>query len=262
MLGIGAGLTSWRRLAVEVDFQAAITGLPGYHSWHSMRPEWLTLDSNGKIETIADRSGNGRTFGGVASNIRPGYVSDVLNGKGVARFVGPMALQYQAAHPTAAFTNVVVFRPAAGVTALQTVLGQSTTSNINHRIYLDTTTLAPRHQVQNAAVTATGSNISAGAIAANSWNVAIASFDGAATTVRLKLNANAALQDVRAGLSAVQDIPAFLGAGNTPGGVPSSPFTGDIADVLVLSTDILAPAQAASLALLRQYLAKTYGLAI
>lgn len=248
------------RVPVVIDFKAALPALPGFWSWHSARDGAMTLDGSGNIEALTDRTTGGRNLGGTTAGLHPAYVADAINGKGAAAFDAD-ALLYQGNLPMAAYSKLVVFRAAAS-TGDQTIFGHSTTTNINNRIWMAGNSLALRHQVQNAALVSGDTNISGGNVAVDEWNIAIATFDGATGSVKIKLNDLPAVTAVKAGLTAVQDLQTFLGCGNTPGGVPSSPFKGRVADVIVMSNDILAPAQANSLAVVRKYLAAAYGLAI
>lgn len=249
------------RVPVIIDYATAIPALPGVWSWHSMRAGNLALDTSGNIETVLDRTTGGRTLGGMPAALRPLYLPDGINGKGAARFDGGDAMSYQGAFPTTAYSKIVVFRPQAATTP-QVLLGHTTTTGINHRLYLDANTLALRHQAQNATIVAGDTIANAGAVSPDVWHVGIATFDGATGGVKVKLDDGAPVLLVKAGLTAIQDLPSFVGCGNVPSGVPSSAFKGDIADVLVMSNDVLAAAQASSLALLRRYYASAYGLAI
>ncbi|WP_419900645.1 hypothetical protein [Roseomonas sp. USHLN139] len=260
MLGIGPNASGARRTARRRVDPAEISALPGMWSWHTVSEGAMVLDGSGNIETLLDRSGNGRHFGNAPSAQRPSVIADAILGKAAARFSGAQGLTYLADHPTGAYTNLFVFRSPASA-AVQTIFGQTTTSNDNHRIYLDPTTLALRHQVQNAALVAGDNNASAGAVSADIFHVAIAAFDGAAGTVKSKRDAVAPTVLTRAGLSAIRNQTNYLGCGNLPAGVPSSVFRGDLAAIVILSTDVLAAAQSPVLATLRDYLALDFGLA-
>jgi hypothetical protein len=249
------------RVPVVIDFAAAIPALPGIWSWHSVRQGAITLDANGNIDTLIDRTPNGRTIGGTPIGLHPAVVADAVNGKSAASFDGTDGLLYLSSHPTTAYSNLIVFRAPASTTD-QTIFGQSTSVGINHRIWFQANSMALRHQAQNAALVSGDTNISAGNVVPDAWNVVVATFDGATGSVKVKLNDLPVVTATKAGLTAIQDIQNLLGCGNTPGGVPSSAFKGRLADLIVMSNDVLATPQASSLALLRKYFAAAYGLAI
>lgn len=249
------------RVPVITDYSVAIPALPGFHSWHSARAGALTLDGSGNIDSMLDRGSGGRTLGGVGAALRPVHVPDGINGKGSARFDGGDGFYYQGTFPIAAYSKIIVFRAQAS-TSGQVLMGHTTTSGINHRVYLDATTLALRHQVQNAAVVSGDTIANAGPVAPDVWHVAIATFDGTTGSVKVKLDDAAPAVLTKAGLTSIQDLLFFVGCGNMPSGIPSSALKGEIADIIVMANDVLATAQATSLALIRQYMAAAYRLPI
>ncbi|WP_419900643.1 hypothetical protein [Roseomonas sp. USHLN139] len=240
------------RLVFAPNYGEDIPKLPGMWSWHSLQRRFVTLDSSSNIESVADRSGNGRTLGGVSAAARPAFVDEQINGRGVARFAGLQGLIYQGDHPTGAYTNILVVKPQASTTT-GTIFGQTTSSNNNHRSYLDPNTLAFHHQAQNGVLAAGDANANAGVAAADEWHILISSFNGAANTVKAKVDAQAVAVVTKTGLTAINSLTNYYGCGNFPSGVPASGFKGDGAEMIVMSVDLLDPSQAETLAFLAGY---------
>ena len=247
------------RLRIVRDWATVLPAQSWLHSWHSMRTEFAMLDGNGRVSELRDRSGKGRHFVQTVPALRPLLQADAINGHAAAVFSNH-GLTYSGPFPTAAYTKaVVVYVPANTSTAGPTLIGHTTTTYINHRIYLEPQLGRARHQVQNGA--AAKANPLTGGFTLGTWHLVLATFDGATGTVKIKVDDNPAVTATDADLKTVQDLTFFLGYGNAPNGVPSGPLDGMVADVLIANVDVTKAGNEAAYGLIRDFASGVYGIA-
>jgi|GEM_PF-3228915 len=241
------------------DWARLLPAQPWLHSWHSMRPQFSRLDASGRVQELVDRSGKARSFLQATPALRPTLQENAINGHSAGVFFNH-GFNYNGPFPTGAYTKaVVIYVPANTATTAPTVIGHSTTTDTNHRIYLEIAGGRARHQVQNGADAKP--NPAAGGFDLGRWHLLLATFDGATGTVKMKIDDNPASVAVDADLKTVQDLPFFLGYGNLPAGAPSAPLDGMMADVMIANIDVTKAGNEAAYGLIREFASSVYGLA-
>lgn len=242
------------------NWQRTFAEMPEIWSWNSFREEYATQDEDGLL-TVEDRSGKGHTLTRTSNTpVSPALIDNAILDHDAAHFSNG-GLDYGGLFPTTAYSKVIVMRIAPGATAGGTLFGRS--PNPGHRVTFDYPANRVMHQVQNSAIPAAINLYTAsGSVIPGTWQAVIATFDGAAQAVRVKIDEQPTISSTVAGLNVIQQTANVFGFGNASGGVPSNTLLGDIADTMVFNVDILSAGHSDKLTLVRGYLDAVYGLAV
>jgi len=247
------------RLRIVRDWATYLPAQSWLHAWYSFRPEFVTQDGNGAIQTLIDRSGRGRNFAEPNAAVRPRLQPNAINGHSAGIF-SAHGLRYNGEFPMAAYSKIAVVYVSPQATGDGTIIGNTSTTQAHHRLYAETGQARARHQVANGAE-ATG-NPAVGGLTPGKWHVVIGTFDGATGALDVSVDDGPPVTIIDPDLKAVVNNQFFIGYGNLPGGVPSTPFNGLIADVQILNVPIRKASEEAARADVRDFIGSVYGVAI
>lgn len=232
------------------SLRSQIKEIPNLFTWAQADPAYVDLAGE-EITKFKDVAGGLVSFDPTGTNTRADLLSNQIAGHSAARFYGTTSAddgasdQYAATGgtlvSTAPYSYAVVFKAADAADAANLISRFTDTSN-RSAIYM--TAGLNKIRFLHAAT------LTDAPITLNTWNYAIASYDG--SSIHFRVNGVAATSFAATGTAGSGTLT--LNARDTSG---IQAFDGDMSDVMVFSSDIIG---SGDYAIVEQYIRQVYDL--
>jgi hypothetical protein len=246
-------------LPIIRSFDTQIREIAGLSAWFTIRADKVTIDGSDRVAAVSCRAGLGTTLSQADADKRPLFALSQVNGRPGAQYLRsrPDSLRWSGALPIGAGAKWTMVGVVSAIPSGQAELwGFMGNNNDGAQMYVSTGGLLKVY------VNRDGSTHAYGNVQVNDglphWFVA--SYDQAAGKISIRVDDNDTESDTFEPILTDSGV-VYLGVLSTAENTANA-FTGTIPDALIFSgTDLLASANAAQLAVIREYMGSVWGLA-